>query len=156
MTEAFICSVSGLNVETLKKCCWNNLRLLFVSFVNGWFINIFWKPIVRKRNHSVVMQQTSRAKLTLSCIKWVWRPWHKCFLLLGRKKRGTPAIGLSVHLAVIFSSLFFWPSLLGHKEPQRITNWGPASFTDTELDLKKKLWQERKNQGAQTQWFIHG
>ncbi|XP_026023525.1 switch-associated protein 70 [Astatotilapia calliptera] len=39
----------------------------------------------------------------------------------------------------------------GHKEPQRITNWGPASFTDTELDLKKKLWQERKNQGAQTQ-----
>uniref|UniRef100_A0A3Q4HFX5 Switch-associated protein 70 n=1 Tax=Neolamprologus brichardi TaxID=32507 RepID=A0A3Q4HFX5_NEOBR len=24
----------------------------------------------------------------------------------------------------------------------KITNWGPASFTDTELDLKKKLWQE--------------
>uniref|UniRef100_UPI0037E7BE1E switch-associated protein 70-like n=1 Tax=Semicossyphus pulcher TaxID=241346 RepID=UPI0037E7BE1E len=39
----------------------------------------------------------------------------------------------------------------GHKGPQKITNWGPASFTDTELDLKKKMWQERKNQQAQAQ-----
>ncbi|XP_030270016.1 switch-associated protein 70 [Sparus aurata] len=39
----------------------------------------------------------------------------------------------------------------GNKEPQRITNWGPASFTDAELDLRKKVWQERKNQGAQAQ-----
>ncbi|GAA6233673.1 switch-associated protein 70 [Lates japonicus] len=39
----------------------------------------------------------------------------------------------------------------GHKEPQRITNWGPASFTDTELEMRKKSWQERKNQGAQAQ-----
>ncbi|KAM9860750.1 switch-associated protein 70-like [Aulostomus maculatus] len=39
----------------------------------------------------------------------------------------------------------------GHKTPQRITNWGPASFTDVELELRKKSWQERKNQGAQTQ-----
>ncbi|XP_073321203.1 switch-associated protein 70-like [Pagrus major] len=39
----------------------------------------------------------------------------------------------------------------GNKEPQRITNWGPASFTDAELDLRKKRWQERKNQGAQAQ-----
>lgn len=35
----------------------------------------------------------------------------------------------------------------GHKGPQRITNWGPASFTDVELELRKKSWQERKNQG---------
>ncbi|KAM4593247.1 switch-associated protein 70-like [Odontesthes bonariensis] len=39
----------------------------------------------------------------------------------------------------------------GHKGPQRITNWGPASCTDIELELKKKLWQESKNQGAQAQ-----
>ncbi|XP_068452127.1 switch-associated protein 70 isoform X2 [Clinocottus analis] len=39
----------------------------------------------------------------------------------------------------------------GDKRPQRITNWGPASFTDTELELRKKSWQESKNQGAQAQ-----
>uniref|UniRef100_A0A8D3E9Q4 Switching B cell complex subunit SWAP70 n=1 Tax=Scophthalmus maximus TaxID=52904 RepID=A0A8D3E9Q4_SCOMX len=39
----------------------------------------------------------------------------------------------------------------GHKGPQTITNWGPASFTDTELEMRKKAWQERKNQGAQAQ-----
>ncbi|XP_070759833.1 switch-associated protein 70-like isoform X1 [Enoplosus armatus] len=39
----------------------------------------------------------------------------------------------------------------GHKGPQRINNWGPASFTDAELELRKKSWQERKNQGAQAQ-----
>ncbi|KAM3877029.1 switch-associated protein 70 [Diretmus argenteus] len=39
----------------------------------------------------------------------------------------------------------------GHKGPQRTTNWGPASFTDVELDLRKKSWQERKNQEAQAQ-----
>ncbi|XP_034738470.1 switch-associated protein 70 [Etheostoma cragini] len=39
----------------------------------------------------------------------------------------------------------------GPKGPQRITNWGPASFTDAELELRKKSWQESKNQGAQTQ-----
>uniref|UniRef100_A0A8C7S7U4 Switch-associated protein 70 n=1 Tax=Oncorhynchus mykiss TaxID=8022 RepID=A0A8C7S7U4_ONCMY len=33
----------------------------------------------------------------------------------------------------------------GDKGPQRMTNWGPAAFTDTELDLRKKSWQERKN-----------
>lgn len=33
-----------------------------------------------------------------------------------------------------------------------ITNWGPASFTNTELELKKKLWQERKKQEAPAQW----
>uniref|UniRef100_A0A8C3FY60 Switch-associated protein 70 n=1 Tax=Cyclopterus lumpus TaxID=8103 RepID=A0A8C3FY60_CYCLU len=37
----------------------------------------------------------------------------------------------------------------GDKGPQRITNWGPASFTDAELELRKKSWQESKNQGAQ-------
>ncbi|KAK5874002.1 hypothetical protein PBY51_018992 [Eleginops maclovinus] len=39
----------------------------------------------------------------------------------------------------------------GHKGPQRITNWGPASFTDAELEMRKKSWQESKNQGAQAQ-----
>uniref|UniRef100_A0A3Q2D7R2 Switch-associated protein 70 n=1 Tax=Cyprinodon variegatus TaxID=28743 RepID=A0A3Q2D7R2_CYPVA len=39
----------------------------------------------------------------------------------------------------------------GDKGPQRITNWGPASFTDVELELRKKSWQEKKNQGAQAQ-----
>ncbi|XP_047220152.1 switch-associated protein 70 isoform X2 [Girardinichthys multiradiatus] len=39
----------------------------------------------------------------------------------------------------------------GHKGPQRITNWGLASFTDIELEQRKKTWQEKKNQGAQTQ-----
>ncbi|KAF1392826.1 hypothetical protein PFLUV_G00032080 [Perca fluviatilis] len=39
----------------------------------------------------------------------------------------------------------------GAKGPQRITNWGPASFTDAELELRKKSWQESKNQGAQAQ-----
>ncbi|XP_042275459.1 switch-associated protein 70 isoform X3 [Thunnus maccoyii] len=39
----------------------------------------------------------------------------------------------------------------GHKGPQRITNWGPASFTDAELEMRKKCWQESKNQGAQAQ-----
>ncbi|CAL8243686.1 unnamed protein product [Lota lota] len=34
----------------------------------------------------------------------------------------------------------------GHKGPQIMTNWGPASFTDAELELRKKSWQERKNQ----------
>ncbi|XP_044205866.1 switch-associated protein 70 isoform X1 [Thunnus albacares] len=39
----------------------------------------------------------------------------------------------------------------GHKGPQRITNWGPASFTDAELEMRKKCWQKSKNQGAQAQ-----
>uniref|UniRef100_A0A3P9KNX0 Switch-associated protein 70 n=1 Tax=Oryzias latipes TaxID=8090 RepID=A0A3P9KNX0_ORYLA len=39
----------------------------------------------------------------------------------------------------------------GQKEPQRMTNWGPASFTDTELEMRKKFWQQSKAQGAQTQ-----
>uniref|UniRef100_A0A8C7Y9Z0 Switch-associated protein 70 n=1 Tax=Oryzias sinensis TaxID=183150 RepID=A0A8C7Y9Z0_9TELE len=39
----------------------------------------------------------------------------------------------------------------GQKEPQRMTNWGPASFTDTELEMRKKFWQQSKAKGAQTQ-----
>lgn len=42
----------------------------------------------------------------------------------------------------------FHPGSLGHKGPQRITNWGLASITDTELEIRKKLWQERKNEDA--------
>ncbi|CAK6954792.1 switch-associated protein 70 [Scomber scombrus] len=37
----------------------------------------------------------------------------------------------------------------GDKAPQKMTNWGPAAFTDIELEMRKKSWQERKNQGAQ-------
>ncbi|XP_071261515.1 switch-associated protein 70-like [Salvelinus alpinus] len=39
----------------------------------------------------------------------------------------------------------------GSKGPQKITNWGPASFTEAELSLRQKDWQERKNQAAENQ-----
>ncbi|KAB5574840.1 hypothetical protein PHYPO_G00213780 [Pangasianodon hypophthalmus] len=39
----------------------------------------------------------------------------------------------------------------GPKGPQKITNWGPAAFTETELSLREKDWQEKKNRPAQTQ-----
>ncbi|XP_062860804.1 switch-associated protein 70b [Trichomycterus rosablanca] len=38
----------------------------------------------------------------------------------------------------------------GSKGPQKITNWGPAAFTETELNLREKDWQDRKNKPAQT------
>ncbi|XP_051919603.1 switch-associated protein 70 [Hippocampus zosterae] len=38
----------------------------------------------------------------------------------------------------------------GHKAPQRVTNWGPASVTDVELELRKKFWQESKNYQGQS------
>lgn len=65
----------------------------------------------------------------------------------------TLLICLEVHVTK-FHSLLFDSGLLGHKGPQRITNWGLASFTDIELELRKKSWQERKNQGAQAQWTL--
>ncbi|XP_060734013.1 switch-associated protein 70b [Tachysurus vachellii] len=39
----------------------------------------------------------------------------------------------------------------GPKGPQKITNWGPAAFTDTELSLREKGWKERKSRPDQTQ-----
>ncbi|XP_054890232.1 switch-associated protein 70b [Poeciliopsis prolifica] len=39
----------------------------------------------------------------------------------------------------------------GAKGPQKITNWGPAAFSDVELNLREKQWQEMKNQAAQAQ-----
>ncbi|XP_066540614.1 switch-associated protein 70b [Hoplias malabaricus] len=39
----------------------------------------------------------------------------------------------------------------GSKGPQKITNWGPAAFTETELSLREKDWQERKSRPTQTQ-----
>ncbi|KAI4901663.1 hypothetical protein NFI96_012837 [Prochilodus magdalenae] len=39
----------------------------------------------------------------------------------------------------------------GSKGPQKITNWGPAAFTEAELSLREKDWQERKNRPTQTQ-----
>ncbi|NP_001038451.1 switch-associated protein 70b [Danio rerio] len=39
----------------------------------------------------------------------------------------------------------------GPKYPQKITNWGPAAFTDAELNLREKDWQEKKNRPATPQ-----
>ncbi|XP_030646177.1 switch-associated protein 70b [Chanos chanos] len=39
----------------------------------------------------------------------------------------------------------------GSKGPHRITNWGPAAFTETELSLREKDWQEKKNRPTQAQ-----
>ncbi|KAK3561827.1 hypothetical protein QTP86_017063 [Hemibagrus guttatus] len=33
----------------------------------------------------------------------------------------------------------------GSKGPQKMTNWGAAAFTDKELELREKIWQEKKN-----------
>ncbi|KAL2093054.1 hypothetical protein ACEWY4_010366 [Coilia grayii] len=39
----------------------------------------------------------------------------------------------------------------GSKGPQKITNWGPAAFTEMELNLREKDWQEKKGKSAQPQ-----
>ncbi|XP_076840531.1 switch-associated protein 70b [Brachyhypopomus gauderio] len=39
----------------------------------------------------------------------------------------------------------------GSKVPQKITNWGPAAFTEAELNLREKDWQERKSRAAPPQ-----
>ncbi|XP_049430644.1 switch-associated protein 70b [Epinephelus fuscoguttatus] len=39
----------------------------------------------------------------------------------------------------------------GSKGQQLITNWGPAAFSDAELSLRQKKWQEMKNQTTQAQ-----
>ncbi|KAK9516277.1 hypothetical protein VZT92_024218 [Zoarces viviparus] len=39
----------------------------------------------------------------------------------------------------------------GSKGQQMITNWGPAAFSDGELSLRQKQWQEMKNQTTQAQ-----
>uniref|UniRef100_A0A8D3B8N3 Switch-associated protein 70 n=1 Tax=Scophthalmus maximus TaxID=52904 RepID=A0A8D3B8N3_SCOMX len=39
----------------------------------------------------------------------------------------------------------------GSKEQKLITNWGPAAFSDAELSLRQKQWQETKNQTTQAQ-----
>lgn len=39
----------------------------------------------------------------------------------------------------------------GSKGRPLITNWGPAAFSDGELNLREKKWQEAKNQSAQFQ-----
>uniref|UniRef100_A0A4W4F775 Switch-associated protein 70 n=1 Tax=Electrophorus electricus TaxID=8005 RepID=A0A4W4F775_ELEEL len=39
----------------------------------------------------------------------------------------------------------------GSKAPQKITNWGPAAFTEAELSLREKDWQERKSRTAHPQ-----
>uniref|UniRef100_A0A8C6SYI5 Switching B cell complex subunit SWAP70 n=1 Tax=Neogobius melanostomus TaxID=47308 RepID=A0A8C6SYI5_9GOBI len=36
----------------------------------------------------------------------------------------------------------------GQKGPLMITNWGPAAFTEAELELRKKFWQESINWSA--------
>ncbi|KAM8892638.1 switch-associated protein 70b isoform 2-T2 [Spinachia spinachia] len=39
----------------------------------------------------------------------------------------------------------------GSKGQQMITNWGPAAFSDAELTLRQKKWQEGKNQTTEAQ-----
>jgi len=39
----------------------------------------------------------------------------------------------------------------GPKHPQKITNWGPAAFTEAELSLREKDWQVKKNRPATPQ-----
>ncbi|XP_072242494.1 switch-associated protein 70b [Leuresthes tenuis] len=39
----------------------------------------------------------------------------------------------------------------GSKGQQKMTNWGPAAFSESELILREKKWQEMKNQAAQAQ-----
>uniref|UniRef100_A0A8C9VBY1 Switch-associated protein 70 n=1 Tax=Scleropages formosus TaxID=113540 RepID=A0A8C9VBY1_SCLFO len=39
----------------------------------------------------------------------------------------------------------------GSKGPHKITNWGPAAFTEAELSLREKSWQEMKNKSTQAQ-----
>ncbi|XP_030622084.1 switch-associated protein 70 [Chanos chanos] len=39
----------------------------------------------------------------------------------------------------------------GHKEPVKMTNWGPSAFTDAELEMREKNWQHRKNKTAENQ-----
>uniref|UniRef100_A0AAY4D4A0 Switch-associated protein 70 n=1 Tax=Denticeps clupeoides TaxID=299321 RepID=A0AAY4D4A0_9TELE len=39
----------------------------------------------------------------------------------------------------------------GSKAPQKITNWGPAAFTEAELTLREKDWQDKKNRPAHSQ-----
>ncbi|TMS05626.1 Switch-associated protein 70 [Larimichthys crocea] len=39
----------------------------------------------------------------------------------------------------------------GSKGQQMITNWGPAAFSDAELSLRQKKWQEMKNHPTQAQ-----
>ncbi|XP_062245931.1 switch-associated protein 70b [Platichthys flesus] len=39
----------------------------------------------------------------------------------------------------------------GSKGQRLITNWGPAAFSDAELHLREKMWQDMKNQTTQAQ-----
>lgn len=39
----------------------------------------------------------------------------------------------------------------GSKGHQLITNWGPAAFSEAELSLREKEWQEKKNAPTQAQ-----
>ncbi|MBN3322433.1 SWP70 protein, partial [Atractosteus spatula] len=39
----------------------------------------------------------------------------------------------------------------GSKGPQLITNWGAAAFTEAELSLREKSWQEKKNRTTEAQ-----
>jgi hypothetical protein len=34
--------------------------------------------------------------------------------------------------------------LVGSKNPHLITNWGPAAFTQAELEEREKNWKEKK------------
>ena len=40
--------------------------------------------------------------------------------------------------------------LLGSKSAHLITNWGPAAFTQAELEERQKSWKEKKT----TEWAV--
>lgn len=88
---------------------------------------------------------------------WLGRSRH---ILLANNTEQLLPLSTSVSLICLqipvprFNSLLFCPGPSGHKGPQKITNWGLASFADTELEQRKKMWQERKNQGNQAQWTL--
>lgn len=78
----------------------------------------------------------------------------------------TPFLPFFIPWFIVFSNSATWPERLhtvlfvglcgfsGPKGPQKITNWGPAAFTDAELSLREKDWKERKNRTAETEWGV--
>lgn len=45
----------------------------------------------------------------------------------------------------------FFMYFSGNKKPCKMTNWGEAAFTETELNQMEKIWQENKNRSLDGQ-----
>lgn len=71
--------------------------------------------------------------------------------LFGTQEGGVKihTIWLNFDLPALLLFVFLRPA--GSKGRPLITNWGPAAFSDGELNLREKKWQEAKNQSAQFQ-----